>query len=294
MSLRKKLAEFGFESNDDYDFAIRCLMELPATGLRSGELVGSVLRRKTAFAHALGAALEFPHRLYLDFSRPAPEPPAVVLPPSETDSGDHRIALALSPLERVVTEACAFSESERTLLVLDQLHCADFADQMRIFQFVQTALWQDRTGSTPAHRRNLVLLLISGENLYHSLQRRCFRIYTDPAANQLDFRAQDFGLGTHVEPLIEACVRLFRLLGCEPTREEFERLLRDCDALVRSVEQLRTCVFGRIENLDRVRLYAQETLPALHAVLDALMTLLLDASASSPADAAEDDSLETS
>lgn len=277
MSLRKKLAEFGFESNDDYDFAVRCLMEIPSTGLRAGELVGTILRRKTAFAQALGAALEFPHRLYLDFSRPPAETPVMVSEES-SDAGDHRAAVPLSPLERVMTEACAFSESQRTLLVLDQLHCAEFAEQMRIFQFVQTALWTDRTGSTPAHRRNLVLLLISGENLYHSLQRRCFRIYTDAAPSQLDFRAQDFGLGNNVEPLIERCVQLFRALGCEPTREEFERLLRDCDSLVRTVEQLRTCVFGRIENLDRATLYLPENLPALQAVIDALMTLLLEQS----------------
>lgn len=278
MSLRKKLAEFGFESNDDYDFAVRCLLELPAAGLRAGELVGTILRRKTAFAHALGAALEFPHRLYLDFSRPPPPAVPVLLEDEDSDTGDHRAAVPLSPLERVVTEACAFSESERTLLVLDQLHCADFAEQMRIFQFVQTALWLDRTGSTPAHRRNLLVLLISGENLYHSLQRRCFRVYTDAAPSQLDFRAQDFGLGNNVEPLIAACVMLFRALGCEPTREEFERLLRDCDGLVRTVEQLRTCVFGRIENLQRERLYSPDNLPALQAVIDALMTLLLEES----------------
>lgn len=278
MTLRKKLAEFGFESNDDYDFAVRCLMEIPSSGLRAGELVGTILRRKTAFAHALGAALEFPHRLYLDFSRPAPIETPIVMSEETSDTGDHRAAVALSPLERVVTEACAFSESQRTLLVLDQLHCADFAEQMRIFQFVQTALWQDRTGSTPAHRRNLVLLLISGENLYHSLQRRCFRIYTDAAPNQLDFRAQDFGLNASVEPLIARFVELFRVLGCEPTREEFERLLRDCDSLVRTVEQLRTCLFGRIENLERSKLYGPEQLPALQAVIDALLAVLLEQS----------------
>ena len=34
MTLRRKLAEFGFESNDDYDHALRCLLETQQSHLR--------------------------------------------------------------------------------------------------------------------------------------------------------------------------------------------------------------------------------------------------------------------
>ena len=34
MSLRTRLAEFGFESNDDYDHALRCLFGQQLTHLR--------------------------------------------------------------------------------------------------------------------------------------------------------------------------------------------------------------------------------------------------------------------
>ena len=35
MSLRKRLADYGFESNDDYDHALRCLFEAPLDHLRT-------------------------------------------------------------------------------------------------------------------------------------------------------------------------------------------------------------------------------------------------------------------
>jgi hypothetical protein len=281
MTLRKKLAEFGFESNDDYDFAVRCWLDADAANgtrgsLRAAELVGTVLRRKTAFAHALGQALEIPHRLYLDFSSNRKESEIVpALSQDEAlDTGDKRAAQPLTALERVITEACAFSESARTLLILDQLHLCEFAEQLRIFQFLQTASWQDRAGEVRAHRRNMLVVLISAEPLYHSLQRCCFRIFTDAASGLLDFRPEDFGLGTNTLPLIEHCLALFRALPCEPTRGEFEQLLRDLEMRVRTIEQLRVCLFGRIENLARERLQDAAITPHLDAVLQALTQVL--------------------
>ena len=76
MSLRSKLAEHGFESNDDYDHALRCLLEQVVPHLRVLHVDGAAGRRKTAFAQALGPALGFAHTLYHDFS--APEPPQMV------------------------------------------------------------------------------------------------------------------------------------------------------------------------------------------------------------------------
>ena len=69
-SLRDKLARYGFESNDDYEFQVRCLLESPTRALRTLNIEGDSGRRKSAFATALGRALEFPHLLYLDFTEP--------------------------------------------------------------------------------------------------------------------------------------------------------------------------------------------------------------------------------
>jgi hypothetical protein len=288
MSLRKKLADFGFESNDDFDFALRCLTgaafagaanEASATSktVRTAELCGALVRRKTAFAHALGLALEFPHRVYYDFSE-RPKVQAVATPlseDSEHDATDARAATPLSPFERALTEACAFSESARTLLVLDQLQLCDFRDQLRLTDFLRSGEWRVGTEtSLQAHRRNLVVLLISDAALYHSLQKLCFRIFTDPSAGQIDFKPEDFGLASDTKPLIDSLSTLFVTLECQPTRGEFEAILRDCEARVRTPEQLRICLFGRIENLERAKLYASETTPLLIDVLTLLTTLL--------------------
>ena len=182
MSLRKKLAEFGFESNEDYDFAVRTLLESESSSVRTAELVGAIARRKTAFAHALGLALAYPQRLYHDFTRAqTPEPPAPSRDEDDEniDTGDRRDAVPLNAFERILTEACAFSESSRTLLILDQLQACDFADQLRLFQFIQSGVWTERGGTVIAHRRNLLVLLISNEALYHSLQKCSFRIFTE-------------------------------------------------------------------------------------------------------------------
>ncbi|MFZ0790821.1 MAG: hypothetical protein WAM94_14520, partial [Chromatiaceae bacterium] len=71
-SLREKLAQHGFESNDDYEFQVRCLLESPIRTLRALNITGDGERRKTAFATALARALEFPHCLYHDFTEKHP------------------------------------------------------------------------------------------------------------------------------------------------------------------------------------------------------------------------------
>ena len=78
MGLRQDLARFGFESNDDYEFALRSLFEADLPHLRALHVDGHGGRRKTAFANALAHALDYPHILYHDFSRE--EPPPAPLP----------------------------------------------------------------------------------------------------------------------------------------------------------------------------------------------------------------------
>jgi hypothetical protein len=268
VSLRTQLANYGFESNTDYDFALRCLFDADIGHLRILHVDGRGGRRKTAFASALGHALEYPHILYHDFSRPAPAGPAL---PVQLDDGSLVAAEAPLPaLDRVVSEACAYSEAQRTLLVLDQLQAADFADQLRLVGFASDGEWSAGSASLVANRRHLLLLLISEDSLYHSLARLSYRVWTDSEGAFIDFRPADFGLPPDAADLLNALAALFAALGTAPTSSEFARLLRDVLDRVRSEEQLRQAVFGWTEHVERSRLYAPDITPRLATVVDAI------------------------
>jgi hypothetical protein len=271
MRLRRKLAEFGFESNDDYDFALQCLLDSESSTLRCAELVGTVARRKTAFAHALALALDYPHRLYHDFSKPAEAAETIMVKADDANAMDIKAAKPLSNFERILTEACAFSESTRTILVLDQLQLCDFADQMRLFQFISTGAW---LAGVQAHPRNLLVLLISNEPLYHSLQKLSFRIFTDAGVGTVDFKPSDFGMPADAAPLLEKFAHIFAGLGAAPTLSEYQKILQDCDQRVRTPEQLRTVLFGRMERIDRTALYAAALEKPCQAVVDEVARLL--------------------
>jgi hypothetical protein len=272
MSLRRKLAEFGFESNDDYDFPLRCLFEAEHGHLRVLHIDGQAGRRKTAFANALGHALEYPHLLYHDFGQPEPPPVAVTV--TLEDGSSEQMDAPLPVFERVLTEACAYSEAEPTLLILDQLQAAAFAEQIRIYHFAQSGEWRGPQGTALANRRNLLLALISEQPLYHSLAKLSFRIWTDAERAFLDYRPEDFGLGPDASGLFEALVALFEALAANPTPSEFGRLLQDLLGRIGSEDQLRQALFGRVEQVDRARLLAPELTPLLRRCVDELARLL--------------------
>lgn len=276
MSLRRRLAEHGFESNDDYDFVLRCLYEQPVEGVRTANLDGSVARRKTAFAQALGAALDYPRRLYHDCSRPPPPPQPVVVTMSaeEGDGGGGPQEPPLSPFERALTEACAYSEAEPTILVIDQLQHADFHDQIRLYQFVSTREWTVGSATVMANPRNLLLLLVSDQPLYHSLQKLSFRIWTDAGGGIVDYRPEDFGLPGDAERFMSALAEVYAGLGSAPTLSEYRRIVDDLLLRVRSREQLRVCLYGRMETVDRERLLARELDAALDRAVDELIGFL--------------------
>jgi len=264
--LRHKLADFGFESNDDYDFQLRCLFEAELEHLRVLHVDGHAGRRKTAFANALAQALEYPHVLYHDFSRPVAAP-APVVTVDESDPGG-ALEPPLSPFERAVTEACAYSEADRAMLILDQLQAADFADQVRLYRLAHSLEWTSGSGTVLANPRNLLMVLISEDRLYHSLARLSYRVWTDAERAFLDYRPEDFGLGRDAQALFDALTALFQALGSAPTPTEFGRLLRDLLLRVRGEDQLRHALFGWSEQLDRPRLYAPELLPLFRNTVD--------------------------
>lgn len=271
MSLRRKLAEHGFESNDDYEHAIRCLLEQPGERLRVLHVDGLAGRRKTAFAQALGAALAYPKVLYHDFSDAPPAPaPMTGADPAEVGP----VEPALGPFERAMTEACAYSEAEPTLLILDQLHEAPFAEHLRLHRFAESREWSNALGTVQAHVRNFLLVLVSEQPLYHSLARCSFRVWTDAQRAWQDFRPADHGLGPEASGLFDALAGLFEVLAAAPTPSEFSQLLDDVLQRVRSEDMLRQSVFGRVEQVERSRLYSPEALPRLRSVLDEVERLL--------------------
>jgi hypothetical protein len=276
MGLRSKLAEHGFESNDDYDHALRCLFDqagdVGTTHLRVLQVDGTAGRRKTAFAQALGPALEYAHSLYHDFS--VPEPPAVAVPIKLDDGSIGPSEAALSSFERAVTEACAYSEAVPTMLILDQLQTAHFNDQRRLYQFATSREWSNAAGTVQANAKNFLLVLISEQPLYHSLAKCSFRIWTDAQRGFLDYRPADYGFGGEATPLFEAIGQVCLALGCSPTPSEFGLLLEDLVERTRSEEQVRQSLFGRIESVDRSRLYSPELVAPLRVLLAELERLL--------------------
>ena len=272
MSLRTKLAEHGFESNDDYDHALRCLFGQQPSHLRVLHVDGTAGRRKTAFAQALGRALDYAHVLYHDFSANEPEPPAQ---PIVLEDGSLGIPEAApSGFERVMTEACAYSEASATLLILDQLQAAHFADQQRLYNFVMKREWTSPAGSATANPKNLVLALISEQPLYHSLAKCSYRVWTDAQRAFLDYRPADYGLGPEAQGFFAALSAVCVALPAAPTPSEFANVVSDLLHHARSEEQIRQSLFGRIENLERPRLYAPELAPALRSLLVELERLL--------------------
>jgi hypothetical protein len=257
MSLRRKLAEHGFESNDDYQFALDCLFAQPPDRLRCLNVTGQSGRRKTAFASALAKALEYPHVLYHDFSQ------AEVAGPPEVVDG-----IELPPLpafERAVIEACGYSEAAPTLLILDQLQAADFREHIRLYHFVQDREWSSAQGTAVANPRTLLLLLISEQPLYHSLHKASFRIHADPGSGGFEHRPADLGLGRESEALLAALGTLFEALDASPTLSEMRRLMDDIRHRVRSEDQLRQSIFGWTEGVQRERLHAPEVQPLVRA-----------------------------
>lgn len=274
MNLRRKLAEAGFESNDDYEFQVQSLFALELPHLRCLNVAGDSGRRKTAFANALAQALAYPRSVYHDFSIPEAPGPTVIVTRLDDEDAGQAVEPNLGAFERAVIEACAFSEAERTILILDQLQAADFRDQVRLFEFIRRHFWEGKSGTARAHARNLLVVLVSDEPLYHSLARVSYRIWADAGSGAFAYRPEDFRMGSEARELFGAFGALFEQLGKTPTVSEFDKILADALRHVRTEEHLRHCIFGWMEYVDRDRLYAAASVPALSGVVRALNSLI--------------------
>ena len=269
--LQARMADFGFESNDDYDYQVRCLLDNRVDRIRCLYVDGDSGRRNTAFANALAQALEYPHILYHDFTQQHPEPAEVILPPSRDERGLQ--AAPIQPLDSVLSEACAFSLAEDSILILDQLQAADFRDQIRIYQLLQSGVWQTRDCTNHANPRHLLVVLISEQELYHSLRKVSFRIWVNRVSERaVDYRPEEFGLAADAEPMMAALAELFGGLGVTPTRSEYSKLLQDVGRNVRTADQLRHSLFGWTEGADRDLLWS----PELEPLVDRAVSVIED------------------
>lgn len=272
-SLRDTMAAHGFESNDDYDFQVRCLLQDRGQGLRTLSIAGDGERRKTAFANALAAALDYQQVLYHDFSATTPPPPEVLLPESEDEYG--RKEPPIDPLDDVVSKACALSEAEATVLILDQLQYAPYREQIRVYRLVRDRRWLVREAPYYANRANLLLFLISEELLYHALQAHSLRVWVGRVSERRRvFRPAEFGLGSDALPLFSALAALFQQLDVAPTGREFSRLLDDLLNHVHTEAELGHALFGRCEGIDRERLLQGDLTATLSQVIDHLRAYL--------------------
>jgi len=267
-SLRERMADNGFESNDSYDYPVRCLMSYVPDVIRTLNVTGDPGRRKTAFATALAHSLDHGHVLYHDFLQEN-DPPPPVLRHSRDEEGHEEPPI--DAFDRIMSDACAFSEGARTLMIVDQLQGADFREHIRIYKFIKSGQWAYRDAQFQAHPGNLLLFLISEQPLYHSLQKASFRVWVSAASlGRAHYRPADFGLGPEAEALMVGLGDLFVQLGVQPTRSEYARLLHDLQHNVHSAEQLCLSVFGWTEGIDRDLLYSP---PAQRLVEDLLPVL---------------------
>lgn len=255
-SLRQKMAQFGFEANDDYGFQIHCLLNSPLSGIRCLNLEGEAPRLRTAFASALALALEYPNSLYHDFSQRQPPPPRVKLPAGCDELG--REEPDIDPFDDLMSQACALSEAEATIVILDQLQVADFREHIRIARFLEDHYWHIGDASYYANQLYLLVVLISERSLYHSLRKASYRLWVNSRSERrIRYQPQDFGLGPEALETLGLLDALFESLGVSPTKTEYERLLYDLRLHVRNLEELRQSLYAWVEGMDRAALRAE-------------------------------------
>jgi hypothetical protein len=90
----------------------------------------------------------------------------------------------------------------------------------------------------------------------------------------VDYRPEDFGLPADAARFMAALATVFEGLGSAPTHSEYRRILDDLLSRVRSREQLRVSLYGRMETVDRERLLARELDLPLEQVVDELIGFL--------------------
>ena len=257
MNLTQRLAQYGFVSNEDYEYPVRCLLSAPTEHLRCLNVAGEPGRRKTAFANALANALDYEHVLYHEFSD-APETPAPVRVPVPPEDEENVGEPPVNELDRVMSEACALSEGERTILILDQLNLAPFKHHLRLTDFVRSQEWSYGDMALKANPGNLLLFLISDEPVFHSLQQMSFSIWVDSGVERpAELTPTALGLAENAREMLEALKAIFEALDVQPTLHEVKRVVHDIHVNIHDAAHLKTSIYGWIEGVDRKHLMSE-------------------------------------
>ncbi len=267
-SLQLRLSQNGFTSSESYDHAVQCFLNYPAHSIRCLHIDGNSGRRRTAFAHALANALETEQVIYYEFGKDRPVPQIVRVLEGEEVVEEPPV----EAFDRVLTEACAQSEAEKTVLILDQLHKTQFLNHIRLYEFLQTGLWTYSNVQYQANILNLSVYLVSDELLYHSLQSCSFRLWIDKGSRvAATVSALDLGLDEQACNWLAPLQVLFNELNIFPTLEEYRHLAFDIEQHIMSKQQLKISLFGWLENLDFMQLESDEMQPYLNTILDAIL-----------------------
>jgi hypothetical protein len=236
--------------------------------MRCLNITGEAGRRRTAFAHALAQTLDARHVLYFEFGAELRAPQVVRIHEGEELPPESPV----SAFDRIMTEACALSEAEKTVLILDQMHRSPFREHIRLFEFIKSNVWAYSDVRFFANVNNLQLYLISAEPIYHSLQQYSFNIRISAQAQSGSVPAlSDLGLDEGSASWVASLHALFEQLGVAPSLQQYRRLVFDVMHCVRNRDQLRISLFGWIENIDIQRLSSLALEPYLDAVLRDLL-----------------------
>jgi len=273
-SLKLRLSQNGFTSSESYDHAVQCFINNPTSHVRWLHVDGDCGRRRTAFANALAHALQAENSeqktqvLYYEFGKDKPVPQIVRIIEGEEIVEESPV----EALDRILTEACALSEAEPTVLVLDQLHKTQFLNHIRLYEFLQSGVWKYSDVQYQANLNNLSLYLISNEPLYHSLQSASFRLWVNESGRQaINISAADLGLNEQTCNWLRPLQSLLKQLKYFPTLEEYRRLSFDIEHYVHNKQQLKTSLFGWLENMTFSQLDDKTIQPYLKEVLEAIV-----------------------
>ncbi|RDH83041.1 MAG: hypothetical protein DIZ80_12330 [endosymbiont of Galathealinum brachiosum] len=266
--LKPLLSQNGFTSSESYDHAVQCFLSNPTDHIRCMHVDGDCGRKRTAFAHALANALCASQIMYYEFGKDKSIPQIIRIQEGEEIIEEPPV----EALDRILTEACAQSEAEQTVLILDQLHKTQFLNHIRLYEFLQTGLWRYSDVQYQANLSNLSVYLISDEPLYHSLQSCSFRLWISEVNRAvITVSAEDLGLNEQNCQWLLPVQKLLGKINLSPTLEEYQRLAFDIEQHVHNKQQLKVSLFGWLENIDRIKLESEELQTYLDEVLEAIL-----------------------
>jgi len=254
-TLKQRMEQFGFISHKDYGYALSCLNNPAIDHIKTLNIEGETGRRKTAFANALGHALDYQHILYFEFGLENKAPIIIQF-------DDDNQAVDTDPMqefEKNIIETCALSEAETTVLILDQLHLATFKDHMNLYSFITSKTWNSGNNKYIANPSNLIIMMISEAEIYHALQQCSFKIWVDSLHQPGKAPTpQELELDNSAEAWINSVSEIFTQLNINPTLSAYQKISYDIETHVRSADQLRISLYGWVEGISYPQLFTEE------------------------------------